>query len=240
MGGNEQRARRVRQENGRWTSFVRDDKNPFSISDNRILSLFEDSSGTIWIGTAGGLDKYDRQKNAFVRYTMADGFPSETINSMLEDSRGHLWVGTNRGIAGFDPLSRSCRNFDVSDGLQAAEFRPGSCVKTRDGHMFFGGVNGFNGFNPEDLIRRIPPSPVVITSVRRYDTPLSPSENPDTGEIILSHKDRFVSFNSLVLDYICPQKNRYSYTLEGVDSRWIVCGQYRSYTNIAPADMYSG
>ncbi len=235
VGTNSGLARMDRKQN-RWTSFVQDDKVPSSISDNRILSLFEDSSGNLWIGTAGGLNRYDRSRNVFIHYGVADGFPSETINSILEDGRGYLWIGSNRGIVRFDPLTRSCRNFDVSDGLQAAEFRPGSCVKTRDGHMFFGGVRGFNGFRPEDLVGRIPPSPVVITSVKKFNIPISPTGDPDAGEIVLSHKDRFVSFEFAVLDYICPQKNQYSYTLEGVDSRWIFCGtrRFASYTNIPP------
>ncbi len=221
MGTNNGLARFDRKQ-GRWTSFLRDEKKPSSISDNRILSLMEDASGTLWIGTAGGLNRYDRKRNTFARFTSASGLPSETIDSILDDSRGYLWLGTNRGISRFDPRTRSCRNFDVSDGLQAAEFRPGACLKTRDGHMYFGGVSGFNGFKPEDLDRDNPPSPVVLTSVRRYDTPLYPSGNPDTGEITLSYKDRFISFEFAVLDYACPQKNLYSYTLEGVDSHWIL------------------
>ncbi|MCG8376336.1 MAG: hypothetical protein MI702_07620, partial [Chlorobiales bacterium] len=43
---------------GRIISFRHDPVNPHSLSSNRILSLFVDKSGTIWVGTQKGLNKY--------------------------------------------------------------------------------------------------------------------------------------------------------------------------------------
>ncbi|MCC8172621.1 MAG: hypothetical protein LIP00_12765 [Parabacteroides sp.] len=39
--------------------------NPYSLSSNQILSIFEDNSGSIWVGTESGLNKYDPYTNQF-------------------------------------------------------------------------------------------------------------------------------------------------------------------------------
>ena len=42
---------------------------PFSLSANGVLALFEDKAGIIWIGTwDGGLNKWDRVTNKFTHY----------------------------------------------------------------------------------------------------------------------------------------------------------------------------
>ena len=35
-------------------------------------------------------------------------------------------------------------NFTISDGLQSNEFNGRSSFKSKDGKLFFGGINGFN------------------------------------------------------------------------------------------------
>ena len=43
-----------------------------SLSNNKILSICEDISGNIWIGTyGGGLNKYDRRKDKFKNYSFS-------------------------------------------------------------------------------------------------------------------------------------------------------------------------
>lgn len=73
-----------------------------SISSNIIKSLYEDKTGNIWIGTAGGgLNKYNRSSDTFQRY-VSDKKDSLSISdnnvySIFEDSRQNLWVGTFGG-----------------------------------------------------------------------------------------------------------------------------------------------
>ncbi len=70
---------------------------------NHILSLLEDRSGTIWIGTAGmGLLRYDGER--FLQYSTREGFNGDNIWSITEDSQGNLWIATwgGAGVAKYD------------------------------------------------------------------------------------------------------------------------------------------
>ncbi|MCP4216058.1 MAG: PAS domain S-box protein [bacterium] len=82
--------------------------NPHSLSDDYIDTIYEDSSGTLWIGTAGGgLNKYHRRKDNFTHYLPAPRknghFKHNHITSIFEDRSGIFWVGTEGGgLAQFD------------------------------------------------------------------------------------------------------------------------------------------
>ncbi len=81
-----------------------------SISFNNISSLFEDSLGTIWVGTnGGGLNKYDRRANTFEQYFIDDNDPycygCNYVNEIYEDNSGTIWVGSvSAGLHKYDPV----------------------------------------------------------------------------------------------------------------------------------------
>ncbi len=81
---------------------LQDDK--FSISNPRIISISEDHSGNLWIGTnGGGLNKYSRNNNKF--YSVApesnekDIHAGNIVYSQLQVKGNKLWLGTNKGLA---------------------------------------------------------------------------------------------------------------------------------------------
>ena len=51
-------------------SFARyqaDPADPSSLSNNGVMSIYEDRQGALWIGTVGGgLDRFDRESESFV------------------------------------------------------------------------------------------------------------------------------------------------------------------------------
>ena len=68
--------------------------------DGRLVgSIAEDRDGSLWIGTrSAGL--YRRFVDGrIIRYTTADGLPSDRVDALLVDSSGDLWAGTSLGLA---------------------------------------------------------------------------------------------------------------------------------------------
>ncbi len=86
-----------------------------SISDNMIRALHEDKYGDIWIGCGwgGGLNKYFRETEKFVRYLHDPGNPSSissnNIYAICSDKSGNLWIGTDGG--GLDYLDLGTEQF---------------------------------------------------------------------------------------------------------------------------------
>ncbi|UCH97401.1 MAG: response regulator, partial [Candidatus Aminicenantes bacterium] len=130
----------------------------------------------------------------------------------------------------------SFKNYDVKDGLQGDEFNAGAYFKSpRTGEMFFGGVNGFNSFYPEQIKDNTYIPPVVITAFKVFNEPKRFDKDlSEIKEIPLHHSDNFISFEFAALNYRQPEKNQYRYMLEGFDKDWIESGSrhYAAYTNL--------
>ena len=61
-------------------------------------TIFEDSSGRIWVGTNdNGVVMIDGREQT--HYTWEDGLPSSSIRSFAEDAQGTIYIGTTSGIA---------------------------------------------------------------------------------------------------------------------------------------------
>lgn len=128
---------------------VEDDKN--SISSNCIRYINEDLNGNILVGTSYGLNILDTNKDKFKSYTEKDGLINNIVYGVLVDDDNNIWMSTNGGISKLSADKNVFENFTITDGLQSNEFNGRSCFKANTGYMYFGGVNGFNVFNPNDI-----------------------------------------------------------------------------------------
>lgn len=84
--------------NDTWETYIHDDSNPKSISNDEILSILEDSQGRIWIGTENGLNYFDKKNKTFKRYEykphLKGKLNAKAILSITEDNNGWIWIGT--------------------------------------------------------------------------------------------------------------------------------------------------
>jgi ligand-binding sensor domain-containing protein/AraC-like DNA-binding protein len=67
-----------------------------SMENSQIITMYEDSRGTLWIGTDEGLFKVTDKQT--IKYTTADGLSYHYISHIVEDSEQNLWVGTTKGL----------------------------------------------------------------------------------------------------------------------------------------------
>ncbi len=235
---------------GVFTSYKHDAKTPGSLSNDNVRCIFRDSSGNLWIGTDNGFNKFNRKAEKFEYYKEKDGLAGDTVYGILEDHSGLLWLSTDKGLSRFNPVNKEFKNYDASDGTQHNKFNNGAYMKSRTGVMFFGGINGFNAFDPAKLTDNPTIPPIVITGCQVFNESALKSPGPrilskkifNTGdEIVLFYKDYFISIEFSALDFTAPGKNRYNYKLAGVDPDWISvdAGKRRaSYMNLAAGEYF--
>jgi hypothetical protein len=119
--------------------------------------------------------------------------------------------------------------FNKSDGLQSNQFNFRSSIKTSNGKMYFGGINGFNAFYPERIVPNSFIPAVRFVSLRLLNKKVnqSDSESPqntalfEKNEIKLKYNQNSFTVSFAALSYQAPEKNSYAYKLEGVDNNWI-------------------
>jgi len=229
--------------------YKNDPDNLSTISENDVVSIFESSNGILWIGTKNaGLNRFDKTNEKFKRYSHREGLPNDSINGIVEDNDGYLWISTNHGLSKFDPVKETFKNYDVRDGFQSIEFNPMAFLKLKSGELVFGGINGFNIFDPNDIKDNIFIPPVVISdflifnktvAIAEKDSPLKMSILFEK-EITLSYRESVFSFEFAALDFNIPGKNQYAYIMTGFDKDWVNSGNrgFATYTNLNPG-VYS-
>jgi len=206
----------------RFIRYMHDENDLTSLSNNTIFYIYEDKTGKIWIGTSGGgLNKFNPETEQFKSYTTHNGLPNNMIYAIQEDEEGNVWVSTNLGLSKLYVIGERFVNYDVKDGIQSNEFNLGACYKGKDGKLYFGGMNGFNVFNPDE-IKYNPNKPVVVVSGFRKFNEVQPVEYFNGDTIHLKYDDNFFSIEISALDFTNPSKNRYMYMLENVDKDWII------------------
>ena len=242
---------RFDRETGAFTHYRHDPKNPSSISTDHVFAALEGWDDTLWFGTfGGGINQFDRQTGSFRRYRVMDGLATDSVYAMLEDENGMLWISTTMGLSRFDPLTEISRNYDVRDGLQSNEFNGGSAYLSPRGEMFFGGINGFNSFYPDEIaINEVIPS-VVITDLQLFNRSMGVGEAIDgrvplprpvtySEEIELSYRDNVVTLEFAALHYSAPGRNRYLYNMAGFSDKWVAVGADRrsaTFTGLAAGE----
>lgn len=202
-----------------------------SLSNNTILSVAADPlepARYLWVGTkGGGLNRLDRETGNFRHYKTEQGLPDNVIYGILPDDRGHLWLSTNRGLCRFHTREETVRNFTVADGLQSNEFNQSSYLRTHDGHLIFGGVNGLTVFHPDSLRFNERRPAMAITQVwvnnqsasfrindGLQELPLLLSRNEEQAlELHLTHRQNLISLEFAALEFSNSARNQYRYQL---------------------------
>jgi len=154
---------------------------------NMVTSLYNDGD-TLWIGTFGGLVKYNKKTGDSFCYNRANAsLPTNCILDMSKDSKNNLWIaGRFNGIGCFkDGICKVFNRFNTN--IPSDEYCQGIYIDKND-TVFVGSFFGFNrifdnqlksirGGNPAmsipNYVKEIVPAPdgslIVATSYGLYN-----------------------------------------------------------------------
>jgi len=227
--------------------FLDDPQNKKALNNKTVNTIYEDKQGKLWFGTySGGLNFLNTENLEFSAITQNDGLSGNMITGILPGKNNVLWLATNNGLTKFNPLSGQSKFYDINDGLQSNEFFPGAALKSSDGHMYFGGINGFNVFNPDSINKNPNPPGILITHFQVHNQPDSLISElhqlPMTGgeTINLDYNQNYITFEFSATDYTAPIKNHFAYKLEPIDLDFLYIGKrhHASYNNLDPGEYY--
>lgn len=136
--------------------FRHNPRDAYSLSNDKVYSIFRDKSGSLWIGTFNGLDKLDETSGKFTHfrnnpddpYSISDNF----VWPVFEDSKGNLWIGTVK--AGLNKYDKKANKFyhyrnDPGDHKSLNDNFIFSIYEDRSGVIWVGtNTGGVNYFNP--------------------------------------------------------------------------------------------
>ena len=205
-----------------------------SLSNERVFSIAEDDR-YIWIGTAKGLNRLNKQSEEIKQYTRQAGLPNDFIYGVEIDKNGNVWVSTNYGISMLNQEKQTFINYTEEDGLQNNEFNGKASYQDSLGNLYFGGMNGFNIFHPDSIPTNLHTGHTHIENVLLFGRPIA-RNILYTDSLTLPHNQNVISFEFSNLNYLWSKKNRYTFMLEGFDKEWrpVTDERTTTYTNLEP------
>jgi ligand-binding sensor domain-containing protein/signal transduction histidine kinase len=200
---------------------------------NDVLSLFEDPSRGLWIGTSHGLFLADDRD---VHPALVGTGSQPRVLGLGLDETGRLWIESDRAVMSAMPaeLLRSTgpsfRMYGNDDGLQSNEgvHRSRSLVTDSSGQVWITTAHEL-----AMIATKPTPLPIVIPHVEEVsaDGALLDRSNAEVPPGV-----KRLNFSFTGLDLHAPSRVRFRYRLDDFDKTWIDVANEReaTYTNLAP------
>ena len=147
----------IDKENGKFKQYAHSDGDPYSLLDNRLLVVYEDSKGNIWTGGKDGFSKLNKKTGQFINFQIphysSDHTRSNTIRDINEGEAGELWLAAYEGFFRFDPSKLILRQYlnDPENKNSLSGYAILQTMHDNSGHDWIltwnNGVNKFNHFS---------------------------------------------------------------------------------------------
>ena len=150
--------------------FTQNPYNPFSIAENEVFGLFEDSRGWMWVGFRSvGVDLYHSKTGKFFHLKLPKGNNWREAIAFAEDGDGNIWVGSKGALVKLEVTDDVRKNIhtletpwlelpqtDVSHVLEFREHKRKTQVRqlffpTAEDQLLIGTNNGYLRLNTKDF-----------------------------------------------------------------------------------------
>lgn len=135
------------------------------LSHKRVQVITQDNDGFIWLGTYGGLNRFNGiEFDIYESNDDPNSLPSDDVRGLLVDSKGTLWITTNNGIARYIKNRDHFETFDSYNNPGLPDNGAYSIVESQDGKIWFGTNKGLCFFeNGQFTTMKSVPSALVKT-----------------------------------------------------------------------------
>jgi signal transduction histidine kinase len=207
-----------------------------------VRALYEDRTGAILAGAGSTLARF--RNGRWTVWRPREGLPDSPIQGIVEDDRGGLWAITGaaalrlrvpdlNAVPDGAPGVLHPVSYGIADGLRL-DPRIGSTsprvAKTADGRIWICEQAGVGIIDPAALRRDMVPPPVAIEQLTLDGKPLETAG----GGIAFRGRELHIAYTGISL--LAPERVRFRYRLEPLNSQWTDAGTRRevTYANLAP------
>ena len=225
------------------------------ITSNTVNNIYFEKNNDVWLTTDNGLNRltYSNEHSKYIlheSFNIKHGLANNLVETIEKDANNNLWIGTNKGLSFYDTNKRIFRTFTTKDGLVSNVFT-NSSLKNKDGILFFGTNKGYVAFIPKEIELNASLPIGAFTSLSVFNKKIEINEKiignnailtkslVTTNEIIIDHKQNDFTIGFAALHYAVPEKNKFSYILEGYHDAWIettASAPFASFANLSPGD----
>jgi hypothetical protein len=210
--------------------------------------MLQDSKKRFWLAINNqGFALYSKEKGIEKYFTEKNGLANNQTLAILEDNEHYLWISTTNGLSKFDPETERFHNYSLKNGFQNNQFTYGAAYKSAEGELLFGGISGFNIFNPVKIKSDSYFPPIVLTDLKIFNKSVKIGDRKrdiltksisETKKIRLNYDQNSITIDFASFDFANSLGIQYSYFLDKFDKDWNEPSVNRSatYTNLDPGE----
>lgn len=176
-----------------------------------IYSITRLNNNTLGFATSKGVTLLDTSNDKLRSITKENGL----IYAVQMGNDGHLWLSTSIGLIRFNLKNNTSETFTSRDGLQGNEFYKNACLRSDDGRLWFGGINGITYFYPNRIGERSTKCTTRVVTIRANERFLGLNQSM---EYELESEDNTFTAEFAALPLYMTHRIAYSYKLD--DGNW--------------------
>lgn len=120
-----------------------------SISNDRVNAVFMDSEHVIWIATANGLNRFNRDLETFESIDIRPIKGGRNyISCIAEDGQGNLWIGTSAGLKRLNKVTKILEDASLTEAISIAREPVYSLYVDKESNLWVGSKSGLRKFDP--------------------------------------------------------------------------------------------
>ncbi|MGJ1265867.1 hybrid sensor histidine kinase/response regulator transcription factor [Sphingobacterium spiritivorum] len=207
--------------------------------DISIKSIFVEDNIAWCASNTGKIIRYDISKKniSFVPVKNAS-----TALSVIK-AGDNLWITTPKGLISFHLKTREEHLLTTTDGLPSDEFNENSYLRSKDGELFFGTLNGLVRFDPSKIVYNRKKQKVLFTNLRLFNNPVQIGDKTQLLDREISQLRRLdfrydqnvFSLDFALLNFDRSDKNQFAYKIKELDPDWIYTDiPTATYMNLSP------
>lgn len=205
---------------------------PGDVASDHVYDFTEDAAGNFWVSTyGGGLHYFHRESRRFLHIPLSNNL----LEGIKLDRKGNVWMIGNGDVHKYDPLRKTYVSLQVPD-IEKSGGVLGDLFCDRRGLMYAAGRNYFVVFDPLRVQEEHSVPQVFFTDFKIFNE--SFNELLQKDQIGLAYNQNYFTVEFAAPDFSMRQDIRYSYMLEGRDTRWIDIGSRTSqeFSNLEARD----
>ena len=113
-----------------------------TLVSNEVNCIAADANN-VWIATAWGVSRWERQQDKWLHYTMEDGLANDMVNAVAVDGQW-VWFATDEGVSRYDTQTDTFATFRTIDGLASDQV---SSIAVDGNYVWFGTSDGLNRYD---------------------------------------------------------------------------------------------
>ena len=199
------------------------------------VALEQTNDGYLWIAGLNALFRFDGIAFERIELPHDPKLSSLMLYSAFAPRGGGLWVGFLYGGVAFFKAGH-WQVFSVADGVppRTAEGFVPTAIEAGDGKVWFATTGGIYGIDPARRAHNRVPPPIFIRALTVSGHTIEP-----TPRLTLPAYTTAVSFDYVALSLTAPEKVRYRYRVDSIDTDWrpLTASRQALYTNLRPGNF---